>query len=88
MQIPIYFTPTMTSEDFLKQLKGSPRDGYIEGVPSSGGYEIACAQLCGNAHYKMRGFMTIHTEEEYEQWLIDQAEDLDSDGEDGWDDEW
>ena len=88
MQIPIYFTPTMTSEEFLKQVKGSPRDGYIEGVPSSGGYEIACAQLCGNSHYKMRGFMTIHTEKEYEQWLIDQAEYLDSDGEDDWDDEW
>ena len=88
MQIPIYFTPTMTSEEFLKQVKGSPRDGYIEGVPSSGGYEIACAQLCGNSHYKMRGFMTIHTEKEYEQWLIDQTEYLDSDGEDDWDDEW
>ena len=32
--------------------------------------------------------MTIHTEKEYEQWLIDQTEYLDSDGEDDWDDEW
>ena len=88
MQIPIYFTPTMTSNEFLKEIEGSARIGYIEGISSSGGYEIACAQLCGNSHYKMRGFMTIHTEKEYEEWLIEQAEYLDSEGEDDWDDEW
>ena len=88
MQIPIYFTPTMTSKEFLKEIEGSARIGYIEGISSSGGYEIACAQLCGNSHYKMRGFMTIHTDKEYEEWLIEQAEYLDSEGEDDWDDEW
>ena len=36
----------------------------------------------------MRGFMTIHKEDEYKKWLSDEAEYLDSDGEDGWDDEW
>ena len=86
MQIPIYFTPTMTSEKFLKQIEGSSRDGYIDGVSASGGYEIACAQLCGNSHYKMRGFMTIHEEEDYNKWLSDEAEYLNSD--DDWNDEW
>ena len=32
--------------------------------------------------------MTIHTDKEYEEWLIEQAEYLDSEGEDDWDDEW
>ena len=80
MQIPIYFTPTMTSEDFLSQIKDSERDGM--------GYEITCAQLCGNSHYRMRGFMTIHEEEGYNKWLSDEAEYLDSEGEDDWDDGW
>ena len=80
MQIPIYFTPTMTTEKFLKQIEGTAREGM--------GYEIACAQLCGNSHYRMRGFMTIHNEDGYNKWLSDEAEYLDSEGEDDWDDEW
>ncbi len=80
MQIPIYFTPTMTSDDFLNEIKGTKREGM--------GYEIACAQLCGNSHYRMKGYMTIHTEENYNNWLSQEAEYLDDAGEDDWDDEW
>lgn len=40
-----------------------------------GEYEIACAQLCGLSHYRMRGFLTIHTQEEFEAWLQDAAEE-------------
>ena len=88
MQVPIYFTPTMTSKEFIEKIKGSLRDGYIEGIPTSGGYEIACAQLCGNSHYKMKGYMTVHSQEEYDNWLSQEAEYLESEGEDDWDDEW
>ena len=35
--------------------------------------EIACAQLCGLGHYRMRGFMTIQTPEEYAAWLAQEA---------------
>lgn len=39
-------------------------------VPTrTGESEIACAQLCGIGHYRMRGYVTIHTPEEYEAWL-------------------
>ena len=34
--------------------------------------EIACAQLCGLGHYRMRGFVTIQTAEEYKAWVADQ----------------
>ena len=74
--------------EFIEKIKGSLRDGYIEGIPTSGGYEIACAQLCGNSHYKMKGYMTIHSQEEYDNWLSQEAEYLESEGEDDWDDEW
>jgi cytochrome c oxidase subunit 2 len=34
-----------------------------------GEYQIACAQLCGLGHYRMRGFLTIETPEQYQIWL-------------------
>lgn len=38
-----------------------------------GRYEIACAELCGAAHYRMRGRVFVHTPEEYQAWLSSQA---------------
>ena len=76
MTIPFFFTPTMTSDEFLGKLKGSKRDGM--------GYEIACAQLCGNSHYRMKGYVTIETEAEYSTWLTEQAEYLDEEDDDDW----
>ena len=34
-----------------------------------GEYEIACAQHCGQNHYKMRGILTVLPEERYREWL-------------------
>jgi cytochrome c oxidase subunit 2 len=34
-------------------------------------YEIACAQLCGLGHYRMRGFVTVQTAEEFQKWMAD-----------------
>jgi len=41
----------------------------------TGDYEIACAQLCGLGHYRMRGYLTIQTEEEYQSWLQERYEE-------------
>lgn len=38
-----------------------------------GQWEIACAQLCGLGHYRMRGFLTIHDQEEFEAWLAKES---------------
>jgi cytochrome c oxidase subunit 2 len=38
-----------------------------------GSYEIACAQLCGNFHYRMKGAMTIESQETFDAWLKQQA---------------
>jgi cytochrome c oxidase subunit 2 len=37
-----------------------------------GEYEIACAELCGFGHYTMRGLLTVHTPEDYRQWVAAQ----------------
>jgi len=76
MTIPFFFTPTMTTTEFLEKIKGTAREGK--------GYEIACAQLCGNSHYRMRGYVVIDTEEEYASWLSEQAEYIEEEDDDDW----
>lgn len=39
----------------------------------TGQYEIACSQLCGIGHYNMRGFLTVHSQEEFDKWLSEQS---------------
>ena len=100
MTIPFFFTPTMTSSEFLNKIKDTkrfnPKGNYgfdketweIFNDKSKNefrGYQIACAQLCGNSHYKMRGFVTIDTDAEYNAWLAMQAEYLEEEGDD---DDW
>ncbi len=36
-------------------------------------WEIACAQLCGLGHYRMRGNMTVETKAEFDKWMLSQA---------------
>ncbi len=38
-----------------------------------GQYEINCAQLCGNSHYRMRGYFNVVSQAEYDQWLAQKA---------------
>jgi cytochrome c oxidase subunit 2 len=33
-----------------------------------GNYEIACSQLCGLGHYRMRGFVSIQTADDFQKW--------------------
>src|SRR5205814_4645065 len=39
----------------------------------SDGFEIACAQLCGLGHYRMRGQYAVHAKSDFEKWLADNA---------------
>jgi len=83
MAIPVWFEATMTTEEFLETTKGSAREGK--------GFEIACAQLCGLGHYRMKGFLTVHENEGYAAWLDEEAEYLEEEGNDddwGDDDDW
>jgi len=36
---------------------------------TTGQFEIACAELCGLGHYRMRGFLTIEPPETFHAWL-------------------
>jgi cytochrome c oxidase subunit II len=37
---------------------------------TAGNYEIACAELCGLGHYRMRAVVRVVSEEEFEKWLL------------------
>jgi cytochrome c oxidase subunit 2 len=65
LEMPVWFIPTVTTDDMRKRLNNPTFD-----------YEIACSQLCGLGHYRMRGFMTIQTSADFNKWLADQAKDL------------
>jgi cytochrome c oxidase subunit 2 len=45
---------------------------WFEGT-RTGHWEISCAELCGLGHYRMKGFVTVETPEEFHKWLADQA---------------
>ena len=58
----------------LKQdvMPGMAIDVWFE-AKKTGKYEIACAEFCGLGHYRMRGFLSIHSPEGFEAWLAEQA---------------
>ena len=56
--IPIWFVPTVTTAEMRT------RTGNAEFQ-----YEIACAQLCGLGHYRMRGFVTVLPPDEFKTWF-------------------
>jgi cytochrome c oxidase subunit 2 len=43
-----------------------------------GHWEIACAELCGLGHFRMKGFVTVETPEEFERWLAETAREASS----------
>jgi cytochrome c oxidase subunit 2 len=65
LTIPIYFVPTVTTAEMRT------RTGNAEFQ-----YEIACAQLCGLGHYRMRGFVTVQTAEEFQKWMDERVKEL------------
>ena len=65
--IPLWFVPTITTEDMRKRLG---QDDFV--------YEIACAQLCGLGHYSMRGYVTIDSPEGFQAWLGEEGKKLSS----------
>ena len=64
LTVPIWFVPTVTTAEMRTQT-GNPEFEY----------EIACAQLCGLGHYRMRGFVTVQTDEEFQQWMDERVQE-------------
>ena len=41
-----------------------------------GDYEIACSQLCGLGHYRMRGFVNVKSDADYQAFLAEEAKNI------------
>lgn len=64
MEIPVHFKAVMTTPE------GSQLPGCAANKTC---WEIACAQLCGLGHYRMRGFYQVHSQESFDAWMADQV---------------
>ena len=69
LTIPIWFIPNVTTAE-MRTRTGNPEFQY----------EIACAQLCGLGHYRMRGFVTVQTADEFQKWMDGEEEKLKAEG--------
>ncbi len=50
-------------------------------VPDQAGeYEIACSQLCGLGHYRMRAFLTVEPQEAFDKWLLESGQPITTGG--------
>lgn len=56
-----WFTPTQTSVEKQQETK-NPEFGYV----------LACAELCGQAHWSMRKDIVVETDEEFKAWFSKQ----------------
>ena len=58
------------SEELLSKLTGA---GITEiAIAPATPTEIACAQLCGLGHYRMRGYVSVQTPEKFKEWYDQQ----------------
>jgi cytochrome c oxidase subunit 2 len=64
LTIPLWFVPDVTTAE-MRTRTGNPEFQY----------EIACAQLCGLGHYRMRGFVTVQSAEEFQTWMDEKVKE-------------
>src|SRR5437764_13611251 len=64
MDTPVWFIPTVTTDE-MRQRLGKPDFEY----------EIACSQLCGLGHFRMRGFVTVQTQADFTKWFDEQLKE-------------
>ena len=64
MEIPIHFKPVLTT----------PEESIFPSCAANKTcWEIACAQLCGLGHYRMRGYFMVREQGEFDAWMSQQV---------------
>src|SRR5581483_11328767 len=64
MDTPVWFIPTVTTDDMRQRLNKPDFD-----------YEITCSQLCGLGHFRMRGFVTVQSAADFTKWFDEQLKE-------------
>lgn len=70
---PVWFVPTVTTNEMRTRTGNADFD-----------YEIACAQLCGLGHYRMRAFVHVLSTEDFKKWMDDEEAKLKDEGGSVW----
>ena len=71
MEIPVHFTPVLET----------PAESQFPACAANQNcWEIACAQLCGLGHYRMRGFYQVHSQDSFDTWMAEQVASLNPSG--------
>ena len=65
LEFPVWFVPTITTADMRAKLNNPTFE-----------YEITCSQLCGLGHFRMRGFITVQSDADYQKWMAEQVKAL------------
>ena len=67
MEIPVHFKPVMTT----------PEEAVFPACAAGKScWEIACAQLCGLGHYRMRGYFMVHEQGDFDAWMEEQVAEV------------
>jgi cytochrome c oxidase subunit II len=75
----------ITSQDVVHSFKINPLRVTQDAIPGlripawftptrEGQFLINCAQLCGNGHSAMRGYLTVVSQEKYNQWATERSQ--------------
>jgi len=67
MSIPVHFRATMETPE---------ESAYPACAQDKNCWEIACAQLCGENHYRMQGYYMVHSQEAFDAWMDQQLASL------------
>ncbi|PCI10154.1 MAG: cytochrome C oxidase subunit II [Flavobacteriaceae bacterium] len=73
------FTPTMTTEEMRQNKKIIAKVENINKIRAEKGedpyefdYLLLCNKICGASHYNMQMKIIVETEDEYEDWMLEQ----------------
>jgi cytochrome c oxidase subunit 2 len=64
MEIPVHFKPVITTPEESR---------FPACAAAKSCWEIACAQLCGLGHYRMRGYFMVHEQAAFDDWMSAQV---------------
>ena len=64
-----HFTPNKTTEE-MQEITGNPEFQYI----------LLCNKICGAAHYNMKMDIIVESEEDFNQWLSEQKQFMEIEG--------
>jgi cytochrome c oxidase subunit 2 len=65
LEMPVWFIPNVTTNEMRQRTGNANFD-----------YEITCSQLCGLGHYRMRGYVIVQSQADYDAWMAEQVKAL------------